>query len=121
MNGVDAALVGGLHDGFPLCDRPFAEVGRALGVAEDELIERLRGLVACGALARFGPLYLDAGASASQMLDRQLMDATQSGLPLVPEPYEALGAMLGVSSREVQARMAAMLARGQIRRIGAIS
>ena len=41
-------------------------------------------------------------------LDRQLIAATQSGLPLVPEPYEALGAMLGVSAQEVQARLAAM-------------
>src|SRR3569832_1614600 len=91
MNGVEAALVGGQHDGFPLCDRPFAEVGRALGVAEDELIERLRGLVACGEEACCGPLYLDACASASQMLDRLLIDASQCGRPLVPEPFVALG------------------------------
>jgi DNA-binding Lrp family transcriptional regulator len=54
-------------------------------------------------------------------LDRQLIAATQSGLPLVPEPYEALGAMLGISSREVQERLASMLERGLIRRIGAVA
>ena len=54
-------------------------------------------------------------------LDRQLIAATQSGLPLVPEPYEALGAMLGASAQEVQARLAAMLAAGLIRRIGAVA
>lgn len=54
-------------------------------------------------------------------LDRQLIAATQSGLPLVPEPYEALGAMVGVSAQEVQARLAAMLAAGLIRRIGAVA
>lgn len=54
-------------------------------------------------------------------LDRQLIAATQSGLPLVPEPYEALGAMLGVSSLEVQERLASMLDRGLIRRIGAVA
>jgi siroheme decarboxylase len=54
-------------------------------------------------------------------LDRQLIAATQSGLPLVPEPYEALGAILGVSAQEVQQRLAAMLERGLIRRIGAVA
>jgi siroheme decarboxylase len=54
-------------------------------------------------------------------LDRQLIAATQSGLPLVPEPYEALGAMLGVSAQEVQQRLASMLERGLIRRIGAVA
>jgi siroheme decarboxylase len=54
-------------------------------------------------------------------LDRQLIAATQSGLPLVPRPYEALGAMLGVSAQEVQTRLADMLERGLIRRIGAVA
>lgn len=53
-------------------------------------------------------------------LDRQLVAATQSGLPLVPQPYEAIGAVLGVSSAEVRSRLAALLARGVIRRIGAV-
>lgn len=54
-------------------------------------------------------------------VDRQLIAATQSGLPLVPQPYEAVGAMVGISSREVQDRLGAMLARGVIRRIGAVA
>lgn len=54
-------------------------------------------------------------------IDRQLVAATQSGLPLVPEPYEAIGALVGLSGREVQARLAAMLERGLIRRIGAVA
>jgi siroheme decarboxylase len=54
-------------------------------------------------------------------LDRQLIAATQSGLPLVPRPYEALGAMLGLSAQEVQTRLADMLERGLIRRIGAVA
>lgn len=54
-------------------------------------------------------------------LDRQLIAATQSGLPLVPQPYEALGAMLGLSAQEVQERLDSMLQRGLIRRIGAVA
>lgn len=52
--------------------------------------------------------------------DRRLVKATQSGLPLVPRPYEALAAMLGTSSQAVRTRLAALLEQGLIRRIGAV-
>ncbi|MDH5540455.1 MAG: AsnC family transcriptional regulator [Rhizobacter sp.] len=52
--------------------------------------------------------------------DRQLIAATQSGLPLVPRPYEAVGAMLGVSSAAVRERLAQMIESGLVRRIGAV-
>jgi siroheme decarboxylase len=52
--------------------------------------------------------------------DRCLIAATQSGLPLVPRPYEAVGAMLGVSGEVVRARFAQMLSSGLVRRIGAV-
>lgn len=52
--------------------------------------------------------------------DRRLIVATQSGLPLVARPYEAVGAMLGVEGRVVQERLAQMLQEGLIRRIGAV-
>jgi DNA-binding Lrp family transcriptional regulator len=53
-------------------------------------------------------------------LDRSIVRATQAGLPLAPRPYEAVGAMLGVSGEQVRERLQAMLARGLIRRIGAV-
>lgn len=52
--------------------------------------------------------------------DRRLIAATQSGLPLVPRPYEAVGAVLGVSGKLVRERFAQLLASGVIRRIGAV-
>jgi DNA-binding Lrp family transcriptional regulator len=52
--------------------------------------------------------------------DRELIAATQGGLPLVSRPYEAVGAMLGVSGEQVRTRLAQMLASGLIRRIGAV-
>jgi len=53
-------------------------------------------------------------------LDRRLIRATQSGLPLVPRPYEAVGATLGISGEQVRERLQAMLDAGLIRRIGAV-
>jgi DNA-binding Lrp family transcriptional regulator len=52
--------------------------------------------------------------------DRLLIAATQSGLPLVARPYEAVGAMLGVSSDAVRTRFAELLESGLVRRIGAV-
>lgn len=52
--------------------------------------------------------------------ERELIQATQGGLPLVPRPYEAIGAMLGISGEEVRSRLSSMLDRGLIRRIGAV-
>lgn len=53
-------------------------------------------------------------------IDRALVAATQAGLPLVARPYEAIGAVLGISGDEVRERLATMLASGVVRRIGAV-
>jgi len=53
-------------------------------------------------------------------IDRQLIVATQAGLPLVPRPYHLLAEQLGIPVTELQARLSAMLATGTIRRIGAV-
>ncbi|MCL4183773.1 MAG: Lrp/AsnC family transcriptional regulator [Burkholderiaceae bacterium] len=53
-------------------------------------------------------------------LDRRIVLATQGGLPLVPRPYEEVALQVGAAEPEVRTRLAAMLARGSIRRIGAV-
>lgn len=58
--------------------------------------------------------------SAMDDVDRRLIVATQGGLPLVARPYAALAEQLGIPAAEVQVRLAAMLKRGTIRRIGAV-
>jgi len=46
-----------LHGGFPLSDRPFAELAAEMGLSEEALIEHVRGGLASGLLTRFGPLF----------------------------------------------------------------
>jgi DNA-binding Lrp family transcriptional regulator len=53
-------------------------------------------------------------------LDRQIILATQNGLPLDPRPYEVIAIQLGVSADEVMGRMQRMQDAGIIRRIGAV-
>jgi DNA-binding Lrp family transcriptional regulator len=68
FDAVDAALIDALHEGFPLADRPFAQVGEALGLGEAEVIERLQRLLDCGVLTRFGPLYQAERAGGAYLL-----------------------------------------------------
>jgi DNA-binding Lrp family transcriptional regulator len=53
-------------------------------------------------------------------IDRRIVLATQSGLPLEPQPYLAVARQVGVSAEEVMTRMRRMLETGMIRRIGAV-
>ncbi len=54
------------------------------------------------------------------LFDRRLIAAARAGLPLVPRPYDAIGATLGVSGEIVRERLGGMLRAGSVRRIGAV-
>lgn len=53
-------------------------------------------------------------------LDRQIILATQQGLPLDPQPFAVIAEQVGTSAEEVMRRMSAMQSAGIIRRIGAV-
>lgn len=53
-------------------------------------------------------------------VDRAIVLATQAGLPLVSDPWAAVGEQVGLSGEEVRRRMARMQAQGVIRRIAAV-
>lgn len=53
-------------------------------------------------------------------VDLALIRATQGGLPLVPQPYHALAAQVGIVAEEVMARIEKMQQAGIIRRIGVV-
>jgi siroheme decarboxylase len=52
--------------------------------------------------------------------DRAIVLATQAGLPLVPDPWGAVGRPLGLSSEEVRRRLARMQEAGIVRRVAAV-
>lgn len=53
-------------------------------------------------------------------VDRQIILATQQGLPLCARPYDVVAAQLGLEPQEVIRRMKWMLDHGVIRRIGVV-
>ncbi len=57
MDAIDRRLIDALQGGFPVSERPYAEVGARLGLEEADVIARLRRLLDDGVLSRFGPMY----------------------------------------------------------------
>lgn len=68
IDAMDARLIDRLHGDFPLSDRPFAEIGQALGLPEEVVIERLQHLLSSGVLTRLGPLYQIERSGGAYML-----------------------------------------------------
>jgi DNA-binding Lrp family transcriptional regulator len=58
--------------------------------------------------------------TALDAIDRRIVAATESGLPLVPAPYAAVGEAIGVEEAEIIRRMGALIETGAVRRLGAI-
>ncbi|HPD15172.1 MAG TPA: AsnC family transcriptional regulator [Planctomycetota bacterium] len=52
-------------------------------------------------------------------LDRRIISALQDGLPIVAEPYAEVAGRLGLAAEALLERLRGMLARGEVRRLGA--
>lgn len=53
-------------------------------------------------------------------IDRKILNILQTRFPIVPEPFDAVGAELGISGDEVIERVRRLKEKGIIRRIGAV-
>ena len=51
--------------------------------------------------------------------DKRILDLIQTGFPIAPRPYAAIGEQVGLTEAETLARVRALRASGIIRRIGA--
>lgn len=90
LDPVEARLIDRLHSGFPLVERPFATIAAELGLAETELLERLRGLLSQDRLKHFGPLFrfeqaVDRLALAVVQVPEQRFDAVSAQVDAMPE------------------------------------
>ena len=57
LDAIDRAIIDHLQGDFPLCDAPYAEAARALGIDEKNLLARLQRLLDARVLTRFGPMF----------------------------------------------------------------
>lgn len=77
LDRTDRALIAALEHGLPLTARPYAEVGRAAGIGEAEVIARLKALSAAGVISRFGIVvrHRELGYRANAMVVWDVPDA----------------------------------------------
>ncbi len=57
LDELDRRLINHLQGGFPLTERPYADVAQALGMTEAMVIARLNTLLEQRVLTRFGPMF----------------------------------------------------------------
>jgi len=85
LDALDKCIVNRLQEGFPISDRPYAEVAAELGTDETTLMTRIDALLDAGVLTRFGPLY------HAEQLGGGL---TLAALSVMPEDFERVAAQV---------------------------
>jgi len=85
IDDIDRLLLNNLQGGFPVSHRPFAEVAERLGLAEDDVIARIRRMVETGALSRFGTIL-----NAPQLGGER----TLAAMHVPPERFEEVAAFV---------------------------
>ena len=69
MDELDRRIVRAIQDGLPIRPEPYGEVASQLGISVEELLGRLRAMLDCGAIRRFGAsiAHRKAGFAANVM------------------------------------------------------
>jgi DNA-binding Lrp family transcriptional regulator len=57
LDSVDRLLLDALQSAFPLCERPFGELGRRAGIEEAEAVRRVRELKDAGLIRWIGAIF----------------------------------------------------------------
>ncbi|MBF0392182.1 MAG: AsnC family transcriptional regulator [Alphaproteobacteria bacterium] len=131
MDDKDLALVAALRGGLPVAPRPYADLGRVVGITEADVLRRLRDLQDSGVIRRFGAIvrHHEAGYAANAMVVLDIPDegVAEAGKRLAAEPivtlcyrraralpdwpYGLYAMVHGRDRREVEGQVAEMLRR----------
>lgn len=65
LDTTDRQLINLYQRDLPVCERPYEAMSRQLGIAEEEVIERLQSLQDNQVLSRVGPVFEHSRAGAS--------------------------------------------------------
>lgn len=82
MTPVDENIVRATQAGLPLVPEPYAEIARGLGISHEELLMRLKGMLADGRIRRIGavPNHYALGYRANAMTVWDVDDAAVDAL-----------------------------------------
>jgi DNA-binding Lrp family transcriptional regulator len=131
IDAVDRRIVRATQSGLPLVSRPYAEVGRVTGIAEADVIERLRRMLAAGIIRRIGavPNHFALGLDRNAMTVWDVVDAEVSRIgrdigaldfvthcyhrprALPVWPYNLFAMVHGRSDEEIESKIALVAAR----------
>lgn len=67
LGPVERRLLNDFQRELPLSPTPFADIAAKLGVSETEVLEKLEGLRAAGAISRVGPVFRTHAVGASTL------------------------------------------------------
>jgi DNA-binding Lrp family transcriptional regulator len=94
LSEADRRLIAAVQDGLPLVPRPFAALGEALGIAEDQVIAALARLIEDGVIKRMGVIvrHHELGYRANAMVVWNVPDAqtSEAGWLLAALPFVTL-------------------------------
>lgn len=65
LDTTDRQMINLYQRNLPVCERPYQEMSRQLGITEEEVIERLQSLQDKQVLSRVGPVFEHSQAGAS--------------------------------------------------------
>ncbi len=57
MDDIEKKIVTLIQAGFPVTAHPYADIGGQLGLSEDEVIDRIKGIKASGEIRRMGASF----------------------------------------------------------------
>jgi siroheme decarboxylase len=81
LTDLEKRIIASIQEDLPITERPYREIARRLGIAEETLLEALRGLSARGVIRRFGATLrhqrtgYKANAMAAWKVDEERIDA----------------------------------------------
>ena len=85
MDSIDRQLVNALQQCIEVCERPYLDIARELGIGEDEVVQRIGNLLGQRVLSRFGPMY---------NADRMGGAFTLAALSVPPEDFERVAGLV---------------------------
>jgi len=90
LSEQDFRLIAEIQDGLPLCSHPYKEIGKRLGLSEQQVIERIGALQDSGVIKRMGIVvrHHELGYTANAMVVWDVPD----------DQVDAIGDRLGSQS-----------------------
>jgi siroheme decarboxylase len=67
LSDIEWQLLNSFQHDFPLVTEPYKEIGRQLGISEDEVLQRLQHLHECGMVSRVGSVLRNGTLGVSTL------------------------------------------------------